>query len=96
VEQLWEQVKVEVKVKVEIEVEIEVEMKRKTQLMIQASTQPAILLPVLRDEQRALHREIQPRVRREVPVAGHQAPGVRGQGGNDQASVESHLPGYLR
>jgi hypothetical protein len=87
-EQPWEQVKVEVKVEVEVRVEIdakvEVEMKRKTQLMIQASTQPAILLLVLLDEQRAVHREIQLRVGREVPVASYPASRVGDQRGNDQ------------
>jgi hypothetical protein len=57
-EQPWEQVKVEVKVEVEvqveIEVEVEVEMKRKAQLMMQASTQPVVLLPALPNEQRGV------------------------------------------
>jgi hypothetical protein len=62
-EQRVEQRRIEVKV----EVEVQVEMERKTQLMMQASTRPAILLPVLPDEQRAVLRGTQPRLRAKGP-----------------------------
>jgi len=41
-------------------------MERKTQVMTQAITQRAELLPVLRDEQRAVHRETSRRVQRMI------------------------------
>jgi hypothetical protein len=93
---LREQLAVQRRIDVEVKVEVQVEMERKTQLTMQVSTQPALHLPVLPDEQREVLRGTQPRPDREVSVAGHQVPVVRGQGGNYQASVENHLPGYLR
>jgi hypothetical protein len=55
------------RIEVKIEVEVQVEMERKTQLLMQATTQPAIHLPVLRDEQREVLRETQPGLRPKGP-----------------------------
>jgi hypothetical protein len=52
------------RIEVKIEVEVQVGIERKTQLTMQVSIQPATLLPVLRDEQRAVLREIDASLRR--------------------------------
>ena len=59
---------------VKVEVKVEVEMERKTHVPMQETTRLRILLKVLPDVLRAVLRETQPRVRREVPVTRYQFP----------------------
>ncbi len=72
IEQPRNQVEVEVEVQVRIRVAVQVEMERKTRLTMQVSTQPALLPPELPDEQRAVPRKTQARLRRGFPGTGCQ------------------------